>query len=250
MTSTKFEKDLKTGHLYEQRSLLYLEYDEYKIMEGYFKEYDIEIIKNNEIIKIEVKSDKQAALTGNLAIEYECNNKKSGIASSTADFYIYFIVFDNYEEVFKIPLDELKKIVKKCKKTTGGDGNRSKMYLLPKKIVENYLIKILKNNITPYIQPMTTEQKPMTYNQKLIEHFKKDGAKSYDIDEIEKLINYFSKVEFEKKKEKTDEMPFGKYKFKKVKDIAEFDKQYLIWLSKQDMLNKYVELKAEINKYI
>ena len=84
MSNEKFMRDLARGHIYEKRSLLYLDYDEYKFMEGYHKEYDLEITKDNKKIKVEVKSDKQASHTGNLAIEYECNNKPSGITSSTA----------------------------------------------------------------------------------------------------------------------------------------------------------------------
>lgn len=264
---SKFEEDLKNGKIYEKRSLLYLEYDKYKMIEGNFKEYDLEIVKDNKKIKIEVKSDKQASITNNLAIEYKYNNKKSGISSTTADYYIYFILYPNEiidgkkfsaesfhrEEVYKIPVGELKIIVKTCQKVNGGDGNKSKIYLVPKNIVQKYLINIFsKNNIAPYILPMTTEQKPTTYNQKLIAYFKEDSTpeKSYTVDEIEKLINYFSKMEYEKKKDKTDEMPFGKYRFHKVKEVANFDKQYLIWLNKQNMLDKYVELKAEIKKYL
>ena len=139
-TYNKFQKDLSTGHFYEERSLLYLDYDEHKFIEGYFKEYDLEIIKDGKTIKIEVKSDKRASRTGNLAIEYECNDKPSGITSSTADYWIYFIVFEDHEEVYKVPLDKLRKIAKKCHKVSGGDNNLSRMYLVPKVKLCDYLI--------------------------------------------------------------------------------------------------------------
>ena len=140
----KFKKDLATGHKYEKKCLEYLDYDTVEHMKGYFKEYDLIITKDGKETKIEVKSDKQASKTGNLAIEYECNNKPSGITSSTADYWIYFIVYpeEKREECFKIPIDHLKNIIKTCRKVSGGDGMRSRLYLVKKSLVEKYLINI------------------------------------------------------------------------------------------------------------
>ena len=254
----KFQKDLATGHEYEKRSLLYLHYDTHKFIQGYHKEYDLEIIKDGKKIKIEVKSDKQASLTNNLAIEYECNKKPSGITSTTADYWVYFIVFEDREECYKIPTEELKELVKDCKQVSGGDGQRSRLYLINKSIVKDYLInfknkKDKSNYIIPSMtnqQPKTNDEKPLSYSKRLFNYIKEDGDESYSIDEIEKMINQFSKLEYEKKKEKTDEMPFGKYKFRKVKDVASFDKQYLKWLVKQTMMDNWEELKNEIMKVI
>lgn len=248
---SKFEKDLAKGHLYEAKSLNYLDYDDYKFMNGYFKEYDLEITKNGNKTTIEVKSDTQASYTGNLAIEYECSGKPSGINATKADFWIYFICYKDYDECYKIPTEELREIATKCKKVSGGDGNRSRMYLVKKSLVKNYLINFKNKKIITYnIQPTMADQKPMTYTQKIINHFKEDGKENYDLEQIEELINDFSRMEYEKRKEKTDEMPFGKYKFRKVKDVAGFDKQYLKWLIRQDMMTNYEDLKNEINKYI
>jgi hypothetical protein len=235
----KFQKDLATGHVYEKRSLLYLHYDTHKFIQGYHKEYDLEIINDGKRITIEVKSDKQASLTNNLAIEYECNKKPSGITSTTADYWVYFIVFEDREECYKIPTEELKKLVKDCKQVSGGDGQRSRLYLINKSIVKDYLI-----------QPKTNDEKPLSYSKRLFNYIKEDGDESYSIDEIEKMINQFSKLEYEKKKEKTNEMPFGKYRFRKVKDVASFDKQYLKWLLLQKMMDNWEELKNEIMKVI
>ena len=91
-----FAKQLSQGQEYEKKSLEYLDYDDYKHDKKYRKEYDLIIIKDGKEIKIEVKSDRQASQTGNLAIEYECNRKPSGISSTEADFYIYFIVIVDY----------------------------------------------------------------------------------------------------------------------------------------------------------
>jgi len=258
-TYNKFQKDLETGHFYEKRSLLYLDYDDHKFINGYFKEYDLELTKDGKLIKIEVKSDKQASRTGNLAIEYECNNKPSGITSSTADFWIYFIVFDDHEEVYKVPLEKLRRIAKKCRKVSGGDGNLSRMYLVPKNKLCKYLINFENKTVPFNIQPTmsnpkdtTDDVRPLSYSQRLINAFleKAETKDSFNMDDITKTINDFSKQEYEKRKEKTDEMPFGKYKYKKVSEVAKFDKQYLKWLVRQDMMTKYEELKEEITKHL
>lgn len=96
----------------------------------------------------------------------------------------------------------------------------------------------------------TDDQRPLSYSQRLINHFKEDGKASYDIEDLEEMINEFSLKEYEKRKEKTDEMPFGKYKYKKVEEVAKFDNQYLKWLVRQDMMTNYEDLKIEINKFI
>lgn len=147
--SNKFQKNLDTGHLYEKKALKYLEYDSVEHMEGYFKEYDFIITKDNKEYKIEVKSDKQSQHTGNMVIEYECSGKPSGISSTTADFWIYFVVYtdENWKpikhKVYKIPIEDLKELVNDCRKVRGGDGYRSRMYLLPIKECEKYRVRKL-----------------------------------------------------------------------------------------------------------
>ena len=252
----KFEKDLATGQEYEKRSLLYLDYDTHKFIQGYHKEYDLEITKDGKKITVEVKSDKQASLTGNLAIEYKCNKKPSGITTTTADFWIYFIVYEDKNECYKIPTEELRNLVKNCHKVSGGDGNRSRMYLLKKSAVSDYLINFKnKNNLDLYIKPTmsnqevkTEEEKPLSYTQRLINEF--DTEKTYDFDEIKELIEEYSKKEYEKKKANYKVFPFGKYKYKKVEDICKIDKQYVKWAIKQSFLDNYAELKDEMLKHM
>jgi hypothetical protein len=98
--------------------------------------------------------------------------------------------------------------------------------------------------------PKSNDERPLSYSKRLINRFKEDNKETYNLTQIEWLINDFSLKEYEKKKEKSDEMPFGKYKFRKVSDVSNFDKQYLKWLVKQDMLDNWSELKEEINKFI
>jgi len=250
----KFQKDLEQGKKYEKLALDYLEYDKVKHIEGKFKEYDFIITKNNINYNIEVKSDRLASKTNNLVIEYECNNKPSGITATTADFWIYFIVFKDKNECYKIPTKELKEIVKNCKSVVGGDNNLAKMYLLNKKECSKYLINPKNKNIVDIIEEiedMTEEVKPnntkLSFTQKLLNEFKN---KTYTKEEIVDIVMNFSKQEYENKKKNIDEMPFGKYKFKKVSEVAVFDNNYLKWLYKQEMMTKYEDLKNEIKKYI
>ena len=101
----------------------------------------------------------------------------------------------------------------------------------------------------------TKDDKPISYSRRMIEYIESNPLKIKEekgkgirpnITQISTMINNFSMDEYEKRKEKTDEMPFGKYKFKKVVDVALFDKQYLKWLVKQDMMTNYEDLKNEI----
>jgi len=143
MTYTKFKRNLKQGQKYEIESLKYFDYDKYKVMEGYFKDYDIEITKDGKVSTIEVKSDRQSSITGNMAIECEYNNQPSGITSTKADYFVYFVVHKDRDECYCFPTEELRDIVSTCRKVSGGDGYRSKMYLLKISDCEKY--RIYKN---------------------------------------------------------------------------------------------------------
>jgi len=138
----KFQIKLLQGQKYEKKCLEYLDYDsvEFPPANVIFKDYDLTIIKNNIRTTIEVKSDRQASTTNNLCIECESNNKPSGISSTKADFWVYFIVFPNYDECYKIPTNELKNLVKNSTIFKGGDRGLSRMYLLSKYKLQNYLI--------------------------------------------------------------------------------------------------------------
>jgi hypothetical protein len=142
-----FKKDLEFGKIYEKKALEYLEYEKVEFIEGCFKEYDFIITNNNIEYKIEVKADRLGAKTGNLVIEYECSKKLSGISSTTANFWLYFIIYENKEECYKIPVDELKELIKSCRSVAGGFNYNAKMYLLNKSKVRQYLINGIKKNL-------------------------------------------------------------------------------------------------------
>jgi hypothetical protein len=65
-----------------------------------------------------------------MAIECEYNNQPSGIASTKADYFVYFVVHKDRDECYCFPTEELRDIVKSCRKVRGGDGYKSQMYLV------------------------------------------------------------------------------------------------------------------------
>ena len=86
--------------------------------------------------KIEVKTERDWwAKTGNIALEYECNGKPSGITATKSDYWIHILSKGKKNHcmlVFEVP--RLKKIIKKYKKDYTrmvGDRNASKCVILP-----------------------------------------------------------------------------------------------------------------------
>ena len=128
-----FNLDLAFGNMYEQKLVDLLPKDSYIIKEGYFPYYDVEITKDNITKKYEVKADRYTYKTGNIAIEFECNNKLSGISITQADYYAYYIVKPyNIFELYIIPTQTIKDLIneRKFKRSIyGGDNKKSKMYI-------------------------------------------------------------------------------------------------------------------------
>jgi hypothetical protein len=80
---------------------------------------------------IEVKSDKQAARTRNVYVEYESRGKPSGISTSTADWWWYEIEPDVFVVMRRERMAELvRRRLAKYGPVLGGDYNLSKGVLL------------------------------------------------------------------------------------------------------------------------
>lgn len=138
-----FIRDLKIGHKYELEALKYLDYDTYiqADVTKCIKEYDLVITKDKISTKIEIKADFRAKTTGNIAIEYSCNKKKSGIATTEAEYWIIFIIYDSENVCYKIPIKDLKMLCKNnCLRASGGDGCRSRLFLIPIYKCKKYII--------------------------------------------------------------------------------------------------------------
>jgi len=100
--------------------------------------------------KIEVKSERDVwQKTGNIAIEYECYGKPSGINATESDYWFHNLCIG--EETFAtivFDTNSLKRIIDnldKKKSVPGGDNNASRMYLLNlQKLSSSDVIKAFK----------------------------------------------------------------------------------------------------------
>ena len=104
--------------------------------------------------KIEVKSERGMWLqTGNIAIEYECYGKPSGINATNSDYWFHnlcvgdkefcTIVFDT--NMLRLIVNELDSF----KTVAGGDHNASRMYLVSlQKLFSNDVIKAFKKELS------------------------------------------------------------------------------------------------------
>jgi hypothetical protein len=140
----KFKRDLNTGLKFEMKLLDHIKHIGYEKPDGYFPYYDFKIFKSNgHTSTYEVKADMLILKTGNIAIEYMCRGKLSGISLSTAKYWAIFAYTGNKYTLYKIPSKALKKLIdkKKYKKNIcGGDDGVSKMYLFDKTLFEEYII--------------------------------------------------------------------------------------------------------------
>jgi hypothetical protein len=86
-----------------------------------------------ETKRIEVKTDRVAHITGNVAVEYRYKGRPSGIATTEADYWA-FLLYD-MTTIIMVPTDKLKSIARAKYKqdqiTLGGDENASEMILIP-----------------------------------------------------------------------------------------------------------------------
>jgi hypothetical protein len=108
-TGTKFDLDLAQGQIAEDELA--------EILAG----------------KVEVKTDNLVGRTGNLAVEFMCNDKPSGISASESPWWAF--VFDGRFEkkvVVLVSKDRLCELLPGCRIVRGGDGGRAEMYLVPK----------------------------------------------------------------------------------------------------------------------
>lgn len=129
-----FNSDLAFGNIYEKKLVELIPNESYLIKEGYFPDYDVEITNNNIMVTYEVKADRYTYKTNNVAIEFECNNSPSGIATTTSDFYAYFVIKPyNLFELYIIPTNIIKSKIeeKEYKKILlGGDNKKSRLYIM------------------------------------------------------------------------------------------------------------------------
>ena len=94
------------------------------------------------------------------------------------------------------------------------------------------------------------DQIKKTYTERMIDsvslHLIEKGMKAPQISHTIEGLKAFQQEEFDKKKADSSKIPFGKYRGKSINSILAFDKQYLTWLVRQDLLDSFEDLKANI----
>ena len=102
------------------------------------KEYDISGTYKNKNSTFEVKNDKMSSITGNVGIEFHSWGKPSGIATTTAKYWIQKVC----GEYYIIRTEKLRNMIvnrEYFRIVTGGDsGSYTQMYLFRKeKFISN-----------------------------------------------------------------------------------------------------------------
>ena len=144
MANYNFRKDLEeakgiekefAGKFGSRFHLLGVEYnDDYR--------YDVKFKTANGSFTFEVKHDIMSSKTGNLALEYECRGRDSGISKTEASYWAYKL--DN--DFYWIKVADLKSLVtdkKYFRKVIGGDsGSNTKMYLFKLDVIKGCMTKL------------------------------------------------------------------------------------------------------------
>jgi hypothetical protein len=123
MKPVDFQKTLALGHKYEEKFIDMTPHT--TCIRSDTSNYDVIL----DGVKYEVKFDSFLEKTGNFCIEISSNGKASGLSVTEAEFYI---IFDTCDNMYKIPVSELKKQTENKKSVMLGYKRLSECVLLPK----------------------------------------------------------------------------------------------------------------------
>jgi hypothetical protein len=100
------------------------------------------LVSEGKATLLEFKSDRLGAKTGNMAIEFLHNKRKSGIDVSQADRWIYTLVSGKEEtlEIYDIPCSVLKEKIyrQEYSRIAGVDNDSTWVYLFDKRCFSEY----------------------------------------------------------------------------------------------------------------
>ena len=134
----QFRKDLTFGKQYEMLLIDLVEHTHFEMApSGAYKPWDIRFYDGDASMKVEVKADRMTGKTGNLAIEFECSGKPSGIATTDADVWAYFAPHASGCKWWWIPVADIRAAIdgeQYSSIKSGGDGWRARMYLFPESV--------------------------------------------------------------------------------------------------------------------
>ena len=225
--------------------------------------YEFDYVNEEKKMLIELKS-RRVHKTAYFDSMIGYNKVKKGFEKIKQGYQVYFLFgYEDYICLYELNKDTFndKWVRDGGRSDRGRDEIKKYAYIPISQLINLFQIKkgayiIIDNkNSIDFTKTMSNTEKPLSYTERLIKHFESNPLKfnpaegediKLNITQITWVLNNFSLNEYEKRKNKTDEMPFGKYKFRKVKDVAGFDKQYLEWLVKQGMMSNYGALKEEI----
>tara|TARA_R110000868_G_scaffold65714_4_gene196223 strand:+ start:139 stop:462 length:324 start_codon:yes stop_codon:yes gene_type:complete len=97
---------------------------------------------------------------------------------------------------------------------------------------------------------MTDQKYPPSYSQRLSDFIGDSKKETLTVPEVHQLIRDFCALEYKKIKEKSDVIPFGKYRGRSVKVLCSFDRQYVKWLLDKQKLDNYPVIKRDVHKYL
>ena len=132
-----FKEDLKDGEEAEKLASEKL-LAHFRIPFKKHKTIEFDLI--SPILKVEVKHDKMALDTDNIAIEYEYKGRPSGIKNTKANLWCYVIDGEVYICSTQKLIEYLQ--VSEYITTCGGDGKKSRLILLPIDEFKKLFIKI------------------------------------------------------------------------------------------------------------
>ena len=89
-------------------------------------------------VTVEVKSDFMSWKTGNIAVEFSCRDKPSGIEVTQANYYVYVVNFPDRRDYILHTTDAVKKMIadlRYFRVVNGGDkGSNSMNYLFKRDV--------------------------------------------------------------------------------------------------------------------
>lgn len=102
------------------------------LKEGQIAEETLAQLLNSNGTKVEVKRDFQASTTGNVAVEFMCGGKPSGISVTQADWWAFALSGDYYndEVIVLIKKKRLERLLLPSRIRKGGDNNKAEIYLV------------------------------------------------------------------------------------------------------------------------
>lgn len=136
---TQFQIDLKEGEHIENLFAKVLFDRGNKVVKayGYHKEWDLAIVRDNKIAgTYEVKYDREAERTGNIAIEVYFKGQKSGLLATEADYMVFYLKGRFYIIDRLNLLEYLRANNKHLKKAKAGDNGDAIVVLLPYKYLD------------------------------------------------------------------------------------------------------------------